>query len=63
MATAEHSDAEVHEYFSPYDSPHEAYLIFMHVLSDLRAHIRAALPADRAARTLVPDVPPKGTTK
>jgi alpha-amylase len=43
MATAEHSDAEVHEYFSPYDSPHESYLVFMHVLDDLRARVRAVL--------------------
>ncbi len=41
MATKEHSDAEVHEYFSPYDSPHEAFITVMNVLDDLRARVDA----------------------
>ena len=31
--------AEVHAYFSPYDSPYEAYIAFMHVLSDLERRL------------------------
>mgnify|MGYP001565078359 CR=1 FL=1 len=35
-----HSDAEVHEYFSPYDSPHAAFVAFMTALDDLREQVR-----------------------
>ena len=35
MATKHHSDAEVHEYFSPYESPYDAFITFMNVLDDL----------------------------
>jgi alpha-amylase len=44
MATKQHSDAEVHEYFSPYESPHDAFILFMNVLDDLRARLAAASP-------------------
>ncbi len=47
MATQQHSDAEVHEYFSPYDSPHDAFILFMNVLDDLRARIDAHRSTDR----------------
>ncbi len=62
MASAAHSDAEVHQYFSPYDSPHDAYLIYMHVLDDLRTRVRAALAQTRSAPTIAPDAEPRGTT-
>ncbi|MBK8097655.1 MAG: alpha-amylase [Planctomycetes bacterium] len=42
MATKHHSDAEVHEYFSPYDSPHAAFVAFMTALDDLREQVRKA---------------------
>jgi alpha-amylase len=42
MATKHHSDAEVHEYFSPYDSPHAAFVAFMTVFDDLREQVRKA---------------------
>ncbi len=47
MATKSSADDEVHAYFSPYESPYEAYIAVMHVLSDLerrlpRPHRRAA---------------------
>jgi alpha-amylase len=48
MSTKWHSDGDVHEYFTPYDSPHDSYLIFMHVLDDLGLRIERALtPAAR----------------
>ncbi|MBX3461789.1 MAG: glycoside hydrolase family 57 protein [Planctomycetes bacterium] len=40
VATKHHSDAEVHEYFSPYDSPHAAFVTLMTALDDLRAQVR-----------------------
>lgn len=43
MSTKFASDGDVHEYFSPYDSPHDAYLHFVYVLDDLRQRLSAAL--------------------
>ncbi len=39
MATKSNADAEVHAYFSPYESPYEAYIALMHVLSDLERRL------------------------
>ena len=50
MSTKWHSDGDVHEYFTPYDSPHDSFLIFMHVLDDLDLRIEQAL-ATPARRT------------
>jgi alpha-amylase len=41
-ATKHHTDAEVHEYFSPYDSPHAAFIALMTVVDDLRAQVGKA---------------------
>ena len=49
MATKLESDNDVHEYFSPYGRPHDAFMTFCNVLDDLRARVRQALaPPDRA---------------
>jgi len=42
MSTKYWADGDVHKYFSPYDSPYDAYINFMNVLDNVR--IRAALP-------------------
>jgi alpha-amylase len=42
VATKHHSDAEVHEYFSPYDSPHAAFVTLMTGLDHLRAQVGKA---------------------
>ncbi len=39
MATKAAEDGEVHAYFSPHESPYEAYIAFMHVLSDLERRL------------------------
>jgi alpha-amylase len=39
MCTKYWADGDVHKYFSPYDSPYEAYRRFSHALCDLRAHL------------------------
>jgi len=39
MATKSASDGDVHAYFSPYESPYEAYIALMHVLSDLERRL------------------------
>jgi len=36
MCTKHWSDGEVHSYFSPYDSPYDAYINFMNVLDNIR---------------------------
>jgi alpha-amylase len=36
MATKEHSDAEVHSYFSPYRSPYDAFIRYMNVMQDVQ---------------------------
>jgi len=43
VATKHHSDAEVHDYFSPYDSPHAAFVSLMTALDHLRAQVDQAL--------------------
>ncbi len=40
MATAADSDGEVHDYFSPYDGPHDAFVIFMDVIDELAFRVR-----------------------
>jgi len=41
-ATKHHSDAEVHDYFSPYDSPHAGFVTLMTALDDLGMQIAQA---------------------
>jgi len=48
IATKHHSDAEVHDYFSPYDSPHAAFVTAMTAIDDLQAHVDKALAPRRA---------------
>ena len=35
MCTKWFADGDVHKYFSPYDSPYDAFIAFMNVLDDL----------------------------
>ena len=42
VATKHHSDAEVHDYFSPYDSPHAAFVTIMTAVDDLELQVRKA---------------------
>lgn len=44
MCTKYFADGDVHKYFSPYDSPYDAYITFMNVLDNLRTRL-AATPA------------------
>ena len=52
------ADAEVHAYFSPYESPYEAYIAYVHVLSDLERRLprsgRTAAEATGARRPAAP---------
>ncbi|MBP8301532.1 MAG: alpha-amylase, partial [Planctomycetes bacterium] len=42
VATKHHSDAEVHDYFSPYESPHAAFVTLMTALDHLRTQVTKA---------------------
>src|SRR5690606_3781695 len=42
MATKNGPDAEVHQYFSPYGSPYEAFMNFMNIITDLEIRARRA---------------------
>ena len=42
MCTKWFNDGDVHKYFSPYESPYEAFIAYMNVLNDLRLRAHAA---------------------
>jgi alpha-amylase len=39
MCTKYFNDGDVHAYFSPYDSPYDAFLYYMNALRDMRERI------------------------
>jgi alpha-amylase len=39
MCTKWAGDGDVHAYFSPYESPYDAYISYMNALSDLRLRL------------------------
>jgi len=43
MCTKWSNDGDVHAYFSPYQSPYDAYIAFMNTLSDLQLRVQARL--------------------
>jgi len=56
MCTKWFSDGDVHKYFSPYATPHDAFISFMNVLDDLERRVRA--PAPTAATASAPPALP-----
>jgi alpha-amylase len=61
MATKHAADGDVHEYFSPYDSPHDAFLNFVYALDDLQQRVTRATSGirqptrrDKLERTVLP---------
>ncbi len=47
MSTKFFSDGEVHSYFNPYETPYDAFINYMNVLSDFEIRVNAAARADR----------------
>jgi alpha-amylase len=47
MCTKWSSDGDVHAYFSPYQSPYDAYVAFMNALSDLQLRVQHAVTQKR----------------
>ena len=43
MCTKFWSDGDVHKYFSPYDSPYDAYIYYMNVLADFETTVEEAV--------------------
>ena len=39
MCTKWFADGDVHAYFSPYESPYDAYIAYMNALSDLQLRV------------------------
>jgi alpha-amylase len=46
MCTKWFNDGDVHAYFSPYESPYDAYIAFMNAISDLQLRVTEALKAN-----------------
>ncbi len=44
MCTKYFSDGDVHAYFNPYESPYQAFINYMNVLSDFTMRLNAAVP-------------------
>ncbi|MFO7657622.1 MAG: glycoside hydrolase family 57 protein [Bacteroidales bacterium] len=44
MSTKFFSDGEVHAYFNPYESPYDAYINYMNILSDFTIRLYTAVP-------------------
>lgn len=65
MCTKYFADGDVHKYFNPYESPYEAFITFMNILSDLRQRLdetkkskpsskkAAKKPRKKSAKTVV----------
>ncbi|KAA3612449.1 MAG: alpha-amylase [Planctomycetota bacterium] len=54
MCTKFFADGDVHKYFSPYATPHDAFITFMNVLEDLARRLNACLseaPAEQEPST------------
>jgi alpha-amylase len=57
MCTKWFSDGDVHKYFSPYATPHDAFIAFMNVLDDLGRRLAAPLPAAALPAAPLPAAP------
>ncbi len=55
MCTKFFSDGDVHSYFNPYDSPYDAFINYMNVLSDFTIRLKKA--AENSLGDMTPDSP------
>ncbi len=51
MSTKGGTDGNVHEYFTPYPSPYDAYIYFMNVLADLQIRLQRVIDSQGAPQT------------
>ena len=61
MCTKFFSDGEVHKYFNPYDTPYEAFINYMNVLSDFQIRLDEACAALEVKESVIAEVE-KGKT-
>ncbi|MBP5373468.1 MAG: glycoside hydrolase family 57 protein [Bacteroidales bacterium] len=62
MCTKFFSDGEVHKYFNPYDTPYEAFINYMNVISDFQIRLdekRAALDVKETLKQELTNLPAK----
>lgn len=52
MCTKVFSDGDVHSYFNPFNSPYDAYVNFMNILSDFLIRVNTAVPENEKDREL-----------
>ncbi len=52
MCTKFFSDGDVHAYFNPYETPYEAFINYMNVLSDFTIRLNAAVPFNSEEKEL-----------
>jgi alpha-amylase len=57
MCTKYFQDGDVHKYFSPYDSPYDAFILYANAVSDLKHQVKAARRVKSARRRLQLVVP------
>lgn len=57
MSTKKGSDGNVHDYFSPYPSPYEAFINFMNVLTDFMVHVDIWKAASKAKKKITRSLP------
>jgi alpha-amylase len=50
MCTKFWNDGDVHKYFSPFDSPYDAYIYYMNVFSDLECQVKSRIKQKMAIR-------------
>ncbi|MGH7703119.1 MAG: hypothetical protein ACREMO_08490, partial [Gemmatimonadales bacterium] len=46
MCTKWFADGDVHKYFSPFDSPYDAFVAFMNATQDLEQAVAEPIPAE-----------------
>jgi len=61
MCTKLFSDGAIHQYFTPYDTPYEAFINYMNVLSDFILRVDQAVSKAQKAEKTKPQVPGKTT--
>ena len=54
MCTKWFADGDVHAYFSPYESPYEAFINYMNAVSDLEESVLASAPKSSWAEAAPP---------
>ncbi|HET9485948.1 MAG TPA: hypothetical protein VFO54_00855, partial [Chryseosolibacter sp.] len=58
MSTKKGSDGDVHNYFSPYPSPYEAFINYMNVLTDFALRVKIQKTAGVPGRSVAAGLSP-----